>query len=155
MVHYEPQRDKPQLTFLTPRYEASQLPLNLYEIQKKKERDLSKVQAVIHYVQHQQQCRTLLLLDYFNEEGGEPCGLCDVCVRKRKQDTVHESDTQLRQDIVLHLQQHGPLAPRPLSQAFGTIPEKQLLHTVRYLIEQEILVYDQIGKLALNPRHPP
>ncbi|GAB3180988.1 RecQ family ATP-dependent DNA helicase [Telluribacter humicola] len=155
MVHYEKQRDKPQLTFLTPRYEASQLPLNLYEIEKKKERDLSKVQAVIHYVQHQQQCRTLLLLDYFNEEGGEPCGLCDVCIRKRKSETVHETDTQLRQDIVLHLQQHGPLAPRPLSQAFGTIPEKQLLHTVRYLIEQEIIVYDEIGKLALNPRQPP
>ncbi|WP_247235737.1 ATP-dependent DNA helicase RecQ [Telluribacter sp. SYSU D00476] len=155
MVHYEKQRDKPQLTFLTPRYEASQLPLNLYEIQKKKERDLSKVQAVIHYVQHQQQCRTLLLLDYFNEPNGEPCGLCDVCIRKRKSDTVHETDTQLRQNIVLHLQQYGPVAPRPLSQAFGTVPEKQLLHTVRYLIEQEILVYDEIGKLALNPRQPP
>ncbi|HEV7349163.1 ATP-dependent DNA helicase RecQ [Telluribacter sp.] len=154
IVTYEKQRDKPQLTFLTPRFEAEQLPLNLFEIQKKKERDLRKAQAVIHYARHGQQCRTLLLLDYFNEKNGEACGLCDICVQKRKAETVHETGIPLSQEIVLHVQQHGPVAPRPLSQAFGRVPEKQLLHTVRYLIEQEILVYDEIGKLALNPQHP-
>lgn len=36
VIDYEPKRDKPQLTFLTPRYDASLLPLNVYEIEKRR-----------------------------------------------------------------------------------------------------------------------
>jgi ATP-dependent DNA helicase RecQ len=150
IVDYEPRRDKPQLTFLTPRFDAEMLPLNLYEIERKKERDFRKVAAVVHYAQHASQCRTLLLLDYFDEQDGKPCGVCDNCLKRNKSHTVYEETESLRQKVVLYLHENGPLLPRPLGEAFGRVPEKELLGIVRKLVEQEIVLYDEHGRLKLN-----
>jgi ATP-dependent DNA helicase RecQ len=150
VIDYQKQRDKPQLTFLTPRFDAATLPLNLYEIERRKERDFRKAAAVVHYAQHSSQCRTLLLLDYFNEQNGKPCGVCDNCLKKGKTETVYEESESLRQKVVLYLHENGPLLPRPLSEAFGKVPEKELLGTIRKLVEQEIVLYDEQGRLKLN-----
>ncbi|GAB2782411.1 ATP-dependent DNA helicase RecQ [Rhabdobacter roseus] len=153
IVAYQPQRDKPQLTFLTPRFDAEQLPLNVYAIGRKKELDQQKAEAVIHYAQHERQCRSLLLLQYFNEHDGQPCGQCDVCLRQRKASAGHEAGLDLSQQILVHLHQHGSLAPRALSQAFQQVPEKQVLTALRHLLEREIVHYDDQGNLILNPNH--
>lgn len=153
IIDYQKQRDKPQLTFLTPRFDAELLPLNVFEIETKKERDLRKVAAVVHYAQHPSQCRTLLLLDYFNEHDGYPCGVCDNCLKRQKSEASHEATESMTQNVVIYLHDHGPTAPRALSDAFTHIPEKQVLHVVRNLIEQEIIQYDAQGKLVLNASH--
>ena len=154
IIDYEPRRDQPQLTFLTPRFDAEHLPLNIFEIEKRKERDLSKVGAVVHYAQHPTQCRTLLLLDYFDERDGQPCGVCDNCLKRQKSATVHEDLNALRQQLVVYLHDHGPATPRSFSEAFGKVPEKKLLQVVRKLIEEELVGYDEQGKLILNPQLP-
>ncbi len=150
IIDYEPRRDKPQLTYLTPRYDADQLPLNVYEIDKKKDRDLRKVAAVVHYAQHPTQCRTLLLLDYFDEHDGEPCGVCDNCLKRQKSEAPPRDTTPLSQSLVQYLREHGPTAPRPLSDAFGRVPEEQLLTAIRGLVESEVFLYNQEGKLSLS-----
>lgn len=146
IIVYEKKRDKPQLTLLTPRFDADKLPLNSVEINKKKKRDSQKIQAVIHYASHEYQCRTLLLLDYFNEENGKPCGICDVCVRKRKEEETNEP---LINEILHFLKEKGPVMPRHLSESFTQIPEKKLLEVVRYLLSQEEITYDTSGRLLL------
>ena len=150
IIDYQKQRDKPQLTFLTPRFDAELLPLNVFDIETKKERDLRKVAAVVHYAQHPSQCRTLLLLDYFNEHDGHPCGVCDNCLKRQKSEATHEATENLTQKVVIHLHDNGPTVPRALSETFDKIPEKQVLHIVRNLLEQEIIQYDEQGKLVLN-----
>lgn len=148
ILDYEKQRDKPQLTYLTPRYDAETLPLNIYEIEKKKERDLRKIAAVIHYAQHPTQCRTLLLLDYFNERDGQPCGVCDNCLRRRKTDVEYDDPSDLAESIANYLREKGATLPRTLSQAYEGVPEKNLLQIVRKLIEEELIAYDEEGKLV-------
>lgn len=150
IADYEKQRDKPQLTFLTPRFEADLLPLNLYEIGKKKERDLYKVAAVVHYAQHSSQCRTLLLLDYFDERDGKPCGICDNCLKKRNTESDQDGEDALRQKVILYLHEHGPQTPRNLDDAFGAVPEKVRGAMLRELIQKEIILYDNQGLLTLN-----
>ena len=150
IIDYEKRRDQPQLTFLTPRFDAEHLPLNVFEIEKRKDRDLRKVGAVVHFAQHPTQCRTLLLLDYFDERNGQPCGVCDNCLKRQKSATAHEESDALRHQLVVYLHERGPTAPRPLSEAFGKIPEKKLLQVVRNMVEQELIGYDAQGKLALK-----
>jgi ATP-dependent DNA helicase RecQ len=150
ILDYEKRRDKPQLTYLTPRYDAETLPLHVYEIEKKKERDLRKIASVIHYAQHATQCRTLLLLDYFNERDGQPCGVCDNCLRRRKTDVDYDESYDLAESIVTYLREKGAMVPRSLSQAFERVPEKNLLRMVRKLIEEEVIGYDEEGKIVVS-----
>jgi ATP-dependent DNA helicase RecQ len=148
VLDYEPRRDKPQLTFLTPRYEASLLPLNVFEIEKKRERDRHKAQAVVQYASHTHRCRTLLLLEYFNEFDAQACGVCDICLLNKK--LAISRNEELSQSIVSYVQQQKSVTPGELSKAFENTAEKALLNTVKLLIEEEIIRYDAVGKLTIN-----
>ncbi|MCE7063107.1 ATP-dependent DNA helicase RecQ [Dyadobacter sp. CY343] len=147
IVDYQPRKDKPQLLFLTPRYEASVLPLNVFEIQRKKERDLTKARAVARYASHTRICRTLLLLEYFNEFDAEECGICDICLKKKKNETT---EANLAGQIIQYIKKEGALAPVALGQAFEHTDENLLIQTLRELIGQELLLYDSSGKLNIT-----
>jgi ATP-dependent DNA helicase RecQ len=145
---YEPRKDKPQLSFLTPRYDAALLPLNVFEIGKKKERDLVKARAVARYASHEHLCRTLLLLEYFNEFDAQECGVCDNCIKNRR--TENQNYTGLNEAITDYLNEGGPVTPLSLSQAFENVAEADFLKALQELIEEEVIRYDPIGKLFLT-----
>ncbi|MHA4737319.1 RecQ family ATP-dependent DNA helicase [Dyadobacter sp. MSC1_007] len=145
---YEPRKDKPQLTFLTPRYDASLLPINVFEIQKKKDRDLKKAQAVVRYASHTQRCRTLLLLEYFNEFDAEECGVCDICIKNKKRESI--GSTGLASVLINYLSQEGPITPADLSRVFENVPESSFLNALQELIKEEVIRYDDTGMLALT-----
>ena len=88
VISYSSQKDKAQLTFTTPRFRAEELPIDVATLEKFKQRDVEKVQAVIRYVEHKQRCRTQLLLEYFDEHTDATCGVCDICLQKKKHDTL-------------------------------------------------------------------
>ncbi len=85
IVVYDRQKDKPQLTFTTPRHEASRLPLDVRQMNQRREKDSRKAESVIYYVTHAERCRTQMLLEYFDEISDESCGVCDNCLRKKKE----------------------------------------------------------------------
>ncbi len=148
VVDYEPARNKPQLTFLTPRYDAELLPLNVYEIEKRRERDRQKIRAVVQYASNTNRCRTILLLEYFNEMNGTPCGVCDICLKNKK--TESEPDETLAKAILLYLEDYGPIMPRVLGEAFENVREQTFLLTLKVLLEQEFIQYDLTGKLIVK-----
>ena len=78
ILFYIPMKDKPQLTFLTPRLEARDLPIDLGTIGKRKEAGNTKIDSVINYVINADTCRTRVLMGYFGESSDE-CGHCDIC----------------------------------------------------------------------------
>ncbi|WP_031529548.1 RecQ family ATP-dependent DNA helicase [Dyadobacter crusticola] len=148
ILDYQPRRDKPQLTFMTPRYDAALLPLNVFEIQRKKERDLTKAKAVARYASHTQICRTLLLLEYFNEFDAEECGICDICLKKKKLEAAGEENLSMR--IIQHIASEGLITPLKLSRAFEDSDESIFLTTIQNLLEQEIVRYDASGNLSIT-----
>ncbi len=148
IVDYEPARDKPQLSFLTPRYDAELLPLNVYEIEKRRERDRRKIRAVVAYASNVNRCRTILLLEYFNEMDGTNCGVCDICLKNKKPED--EPNEELANAILAYLHNLGPVVPRELAHAFEDVKEQILLQTLHLLLEQEYIAYDSAGKLALK-----
>jgi ATP-dependent DNA helicase RecQ len=153
IIDYEQRKNKPQLTFLTPRYDAALLPLNVFEIEKKKDRDLTKARSVAHYAAHTRICRTLLLLEYFNEFDAQECGVCDICIQNKKNE-IHITP-ELGSALVAFLDQNGAVTPNELSSAFENVPEKDFLQTLQQLIKEEVIRYNTTGKLALtnNTQH--
>ncbi|CAG5010234.1 ATP-dependent RNA helicase SrmB [Dyadobacter sp. CECT 9275] len=150
IADYEPRRDKPQLTFMTPRYDATLLPLNIHEIDKRKERDRQKARSVVQYAANDNRCRTLMLLEYFNEFDASECGVCDNCLKKKKEKMAVQDS--LSEEILLFLARNGPQDPRILSQMFESITERVFLLALRPLIENERITYNAEGNLTLNER---
>ncbi len=150
VVAYEPQRDKPQITFLTPRHDAAKLPLQLKQLEERKQISIQKAEAVIDYVEQEHLCRTRFLLDYFNEYDYEKCGICDVCLQQKGDDT-HDSRVfrfrqQIRNALTIKAQ-----SVAELQQALAVTEKDKsaLLYAVRLMLDESSLHYNDVGQLAL------
>jgi ATP-dependent DNA helicase RecQ len=150
VVVYEKQKDKPQLTFLTPRFDAPTLPINVQELNRRKELALRKVQSAIIYTEHPTQCRTRLLQSYFGEKPGEACGICDNCIKKKKSQEVVSSAVreQVREYVALA---NGPgVSPKQLAHHFSQTDADALAQTLKQMLAEEEIRYTKNGNLTLN-----
>ncbi|GAB3707290.1 RecQ family ATP-dependent DNA helicase [Spirosoma flavus] len=150
VVIYEKQKDKPQLTFLTPRIDAKSLPVNVAELNRRKELALRKVQAATIYTEHATQCRTRLLQAYFGEKPGEACGICDNCLKKKKktENVTAAFREQVREYVALA---NGPgVSPKQLAHHFAQTDADALAQIVRQMLAEEEIRYTKSGNLTLN-----
>jgi len=83
IIVYEPANGKPKITYLSPRHDANALPLDRVRIDTLKSRKSARLKEMIEYIRSTKLCRMLFITEYFGEESGTRCGLCDNC-RKLK-----------------------------------------------------------------------
>jgi len=149
MIVYEKQRVKPQFGFATPRFDASQMPIDALAIEEKHKTDLQRIAAVVSYVQQKSRCRTQLLQKYFGEPSDLDCGICDNCLAKKKKASSPAEPTPIRAEM-LRLLQLSPLTPQQLVAAFGLKNEQAAIATLRELLEDEVVLYESEGRIRLK-----
>jgi len=152
ILFYDKQKDRPQLTFLTPRFDIKELPLQELEIKNRKERDIHKAKAVKHYAEHVNRCRTQLLLEYFNEITDSECGICDNCLKKKKQskntldDKEEENATRLK---IKQLLQNGAMSLSLIIQIIQPVNQSKFQGIIREMVGNEEISFDEEGRLIL------
>ena len=145
---YTKQKNKPQIVFLTPRYDARHLPFDVKKMEEKKNKDLEKVRAVVRYVSHQHRCRTQLLLEYFGEVSQESCQVCDICVQKKKSQT--DDKTDILYDQIIEKLQSGPLALKIIIEKLQPNKEKEILETIKKMVDVRALIYTDDGRIKIK-----
>lgn len=148
VLHYIPARQTPAIYYLTPRLEDEELriPYTIYEErQKRQERRIS---AMIRYVDNNDECRLVQLLEYFGEKLDHRCGHCDVCLSEGLHGNIHEERTMIRQLIIDRIKARGPMAPQQLLSLMEQSPER-VADVLRDMVEQEdLLLQDGILRIA-------
>lgn len=81
---YLPRKDKPQVIYLQNRLRKEELRLNTTAINDRKNEYETRLKAVREYVTENNTCRTRMLVKYFGEKDVDDCGVCDVCLAKKK-----------------------------------------------------------------------
>ncbi|GAB3640301.1 RecQ family ATP-dependent DNA helicase [Spirosoma arcticum] len=152
VIIYEKQKDKPQLTYLTPRHDAPSLPINVAELNRRKELAMRKVQAATLYTEHPTQCRTRLLQAYFGEKPGDRCGICDNCLKKKKAAEGSMPSPEVREQVRDYVAlANGPgVSPKQLSYHFAQTDADALAQTVKQMLAEEEIKYNKNGNLTLN-----
>ncbi|HAA12465.1 MAG TPA: RecQ family ATP-dependent DNA helicase [Cytophagales bacterium] len=145
ILDYDPRKEKPQLTFLTTRYDASHLPLDVKWLEERKQRDVEKMEAMIHYTEHRNRCRTQLILEYFGEVSYDRCGVCDWCVEQKR--AAQKPDTADRDQILALLAQY-PQTPAELATNLS-IPREALKQSLQLLLDQGHVQYTPEGKVEV------
>jgi len=138
LLNYFPQNDQPQLTFIKPRQQ--QLYINKVYIEERKALYQRKMEAVFAYASHKQ-CRSQLLLAYFDEPGAGKCGVCDVCLEEKRKYSAADIRDEITNDIA-QLLSDAPTDLDALVTSIKNGSEKEILDTIRLLLDA--------GKIRFN-----
>ncbi len=84
IIRYIPQKRTPLIRYLQPREEVRYMKL-ADEVYKDRKKDMEfRVTSMIDYCDYTHICRSRFLLNYFGQKDARDCGVCDVCIEKKK-----------------------------------------------------------------------
>jgi ATP-dependent DNA helicase RecQ len=150
-VLYTPVKDKPQITLVLPRQDAASLPVDQARLAARKKLIMDKVAAVTGFMQNQVRCRMEVIQDYFNETALRECGICDVCIEKRKKRNVRAFDT-LREEV-LTVMKNRTITLEELEEQVAPDDKELFVDVVREMVDEGTLAYDQAWKLKLSGKN--
>lgn len=134
MLVYRAQTETPWLTFTEDVALESNLhisPSNYHNLKLIAKERLDKFLALIAT---KNQCRNTLLLDYFGVIATEDCGICDICINKKKAEFSQEKYAQLRAEIKsLHAQN---ISYEKIAETFSANVKEEALALLKFLRDE-------------------
>lgn len=150
VMDYDQRKDTPQLTFLTNRYDAAKLPLNGNRINQRKELTLEKARSMVDYAQQIRICRTQFIQEYFGEKTDHQCGICDICLEKKREAKAKETEEMLKKKILETLTQFGELRDQELFEKIKKPVSPANLRLLRQLVDEGKIGTHEEGRYNLN-----
>ena len=117
-------------------------PENYIQVKEKYEKRLARM---LEYVESENRCRSVMLLDYFGEES-DRCGICDVC-RKRNELDLSKYEFDLILDEVKKALEVQSVDAEQLVRITG-YPEDKVIKVIRWLLDHNKLKQDSNMKLS-------
>ncbi|WP_111671444.1 RecQ family ATP-dependent DNA helicase [Algoriphagus litoralis] len=136
VMDYDQRKDKPQLTFLTPRYDAGKLPLNHQRIKARKELTLEKAKRMVDFAQQNRICRTQFIQEYFGEKTDNVCGICDICIEMKKNKAPESQEERMKAKVFETLAEFGELSERELFEKIKKPASAYHLKLIRQWVDQ-------------------
>ena len=147
IVSYAPAKDKPQLTFVMARQDADNLPIDRQRLKRRKKLITDKAKAVVAFAENTFRCRMQVIQDYFNEVTFKPCGVCDICIGKRKKDNVRAFE-ELKTEV-LRVMKGKSVSLEQLEEQITAKDRELFVDVVRELVDERVLEYDKVWNLRM------
>ena len=166
VIRYIPSNRSPILFMNEERLPRADLYIAPETYRRRQELMRERFERMLVYAANEEECRSTVLERYFGSETPTPCGICDVCLaRKRAARAAEhasdaapqpaeaapkkESDLDLRNTVLRRLAA-SPADPRELAAGCSCTPER-LARVVRELLEEGKIVGDKGGILKIIP----
>lgn len=142
IAEYRPKTIKPQIIFTSPRIDIKDIYVSDRNYKDLKNAAEKRRETMIAYAENNGECRSRQLLRYFGETQSCDCGVCDVCIAKKK-----TSRTRL-DDEIIDILAASPLTIKQLSERLPKIAKDELISTVRRLLDRGVLQTNQDLQLS-------
>lgn len=142
LVNYLPQTDKPQLQFIKPRVDSKDLLIDTKYLKERGEIRREQVNAVISYAENNK-CRSIQLLEYFDEKQADKCGTCDSCIEEKKKEKREFLNEEMTAEII-NLLADTPLNLDDLVSGIKTGDKKERIAAIRELLDAGKLKTDGV-----------
>jgi ATP-dependent DNA helicase RecQ len=147
VLSYLPASDKPKISFLIPRAEQKNLPLNTQYMSARKENALEKAENMIHYARNTTKCRALFIMNCFDEKNDVPCGVCDICLKNKKIPFISDADLE---KAILQAFSEGKMSKEALIKRVNSAYEVRIIEILRKLYEKKVIQTDEDKKIFLR-----
>lgn len=145
-IEYDEQSDQPKIFFLANRISSSQLSLNTSLIAQLKGWYEKRVLYMISLASNTKRCRSRYLIAYFEEHLEEDCGICDICLKKKKK-SFSERFEQMKKTILHALETTGTVNMDQLQSAFNTNDREILVQCLRLMQDEKLILMNPKGEI--------
>jgi ATP-dependent DNA helicase RecQ len=138
ILTYNSVKTDTEIRFLVPR--EDDLTINRYSreiIQFLKQKE-KKSDDFLAYIQNNNTCRNTQILDYFDEKSTKKCGICDVCLSKKRIKKIAISS-----EILEVLKEENALTSQEINQHLKANEKDILIHLRQLLSENKIQINHQ------------
>ncbi|MCX6286424.1 MAG: RecQ family ATP-dependent DNA helicase [Bacteroidetes bacterium] len=151
IIDYTPASDKPQLVYLDDRLDGKDIRISpVYYQDRLKEAEL-RLEAMIHYAESSNKCRSQQLLEYFGEKTSKRCGRCDICLERNKLGLNEMEFDEIACIIKPILKSSGAMIDQIVTAA-SSFHEDKVILVVRWLMDNRKIVKDGEGKYKWRNR---
>jgi ATP-dependent DNA helicase RecQ len=141
LLIYEPASNAPQIVFVLPRQDADRLPIDKKEMDRRRDLHFQKMEAMVNYAEQDHQCRMQMIQGYFDEVTYQTCGICDVCLEKKKKVNLNLLNDYNGQ--VIYLLNQKPMPVDELETAVAPRDKELFIEAVRELVDAGTIFYDE------------
>jgi ATP-dependent DNA helicase RecQ len=145
IIEYKEVNSNHDLFFLLPREDDQTINRFSKSIKTYLKQQRKKAQDLIDFIRNDEVCRSQQILSYFGESFGEPCGMCDVCIRNKRR----KKKVNLSEDLMSLFQPNVSLSKNEIVEQIDAGEDTILIH-LRNLLRREILGLTEDNKLFLK-----
>ena len=142
MIDYQPKMLRPPIVFCSQRIDIKDLHISDKNYKELKDSAWKRRKALIDYATNNSECRSQQLLRYFGESTSAECGVCDVCLAKKK-NTEAQLDSKIKEEL-----RQESLNIKQLSERMPQIDTELLSNTVRKMLDRGELKMDQDFRIS-------
>jgi ATP-dependent DNA helicase RecQ len=143
---YNPQKNNPQVSLLTPRLLAGNLDINPNLLKQLRKNEIERLDIMEKYLLLEKGCRSVFLANYFGETQAADCGICDHCLKEKKKEKP-DAIAYYKPIILNSLKEEKTLSK--LESEFRPNEKEVLRDCVRFLLNEEIILSGDGNVLSL------
>ena len=147
IIRYVPGDVKPYIVYYQPRLPLSYITIGREAYENRKELFVTKIGAMARYIRDDETCRQLLLMEYFGQKEEKPCGICDVCIGKKKR--LHREERKSLEEQILQVLAKQNTNIRELVRQLGE-DEEVVIEQVRKLLDEGKIQYVSTLELGIT-----
>lgn len=138
VIRYVPGDAKPYIVYYQPRLPLSYITIGREAYENRKKLFVTKIEAMARYIRDDETCRQLLLMEYFGQKEEKPCGICDVCIGKKKR--LQRGERKSLEEQILQVLAKQNMNVRELVRQFD-VEQEVVIEQVRKLLDEGKIQY--------------
>ncbi len=148
LVRYIPANNSPMIHLHTSRPPIKDLYISPASYKLRKEIAIERFEAMSQYTTNIQQCRSRFFESYFGLEESDECGVCDICLEKKRKNKAGSAD-QIEQKIIELLKSKGELKIKDIDLNIKASSDKIAAKIDKMINDHKIIFLDN-GKIKLE-----
>lgn len=145
IVYYQQRNDHPKILFKGERQKSTDVILDEKWYFFRKERALQQLKDIWRYIE-QDHCRSVHMQSYFGDEAFETCGICDLCIKRKKKDRF--TLDRYKRQILEIIENNMPISMNDLVDRFS-LTDREGVIKILTLLENEKHIQMKDDKIIL------
>ena len=145
IIRYIPSNRSPMIHFDTERLPTKDVYIAPETYRRRYELMHERFSKMLEYALNTESCRSVVIENYFGDGEAKECGICDICLSKRRR-TRHSEDVELQ--IIEHLRL-APYSVKDLVAAVGGNADV-VVETIEKMVRDSKIYIAEGGKLKIN-----